>query len=334
MEVAEPSGLERVTVHYQQQQDGSVLVRAVDALTFLREHPLLIGARLNLVRTQVRDTESTPYLVVTPTTGVAPPPRTGGSRKRRVDDRKQLTPLGLEAAQRDKRPVKGGLTKDSILWRLVNECCGGVGCTPRPGRSTGCELEVHCTATADQILNGDYVRVRLIKQHCADGSWVPPQPGPDPAKQAELTQALQAVQELRVEKGVCEARIARGGAMSAGAGSGAAAAAAAGRSSDTIGAEIRLKLCVVKQLRDENRPHHQPEERDAILRYTADGHGPTMTQQLMQQQLRQVDPTSPAASLEVPTVRYIQGVQGNSKRIWSNSLGPYDSTEKINDLLD
>ena len=59
-----------------------------------------------------------------------------------------------------------------------------------------------------------------------------------------------------------------------------------------------------------------------------------MTQQLMQQQLRQVDPTSPAASLAVPTVRYIQGVQGNSKRIWSNSLGPYDSTEKINDLLD
>ena len=225
MEVAEPPGLERVTVHYQQQQDGSVLVRAVDALTFLREHPLLIGARLNLVRTQVRDTESAPYLVVTPTTGVAPRPRTGGSRKRRVDDRKQLTPLGLEAAQRDKRPVKGGLTKDSILWRLVYECCGGAGCTPRPGRSTGCELEVHCTATADQILNGDYVRVRLIKQHCADGSWVPPQPGPDPAKQAELTQALQAVQELRVEKGVCEARIARGGAMSAGAAAGAAAAA-------------------------------------------------------------------------------------------------------------
>ena len=54
-----------------------------------------------------------------------------------------------------------------------------------------------------------------------------------------------------------------------------------------------------------------------ILRYTTDGHGPTMTQQLMQQQLRLVDPTSPAASLEVPTVRYIQGVQGNSKRIWS-----------------
>ena len=58
-----------------------------------------------------------------------------------------------------------------------------------------------------------------------------------------------------------------------------------------------------------------------------------MTQQLMQQQLRQVDPTSPAASLEVPTVRYIQGVQGDSKRIWSNSLGPYDSTEEINDLM-
>ena len=69
-------------------------------------------------------------------------------------------------------------------------------------RSTGCELEVHCTATADQILNGDYVRVRLIKQHCADGSRVPPQPGPDPAEQAELTKVLQAVQELRVEKGV------------------------------------------------------------------------------------------------------------------------------------
>ena len=92
MEVAEPPGLERVTVHYmyQQQQDGSVLVRAVDALTFLREHPLLIGARLNLMRTQVRDTESAPYLVVTQTTGVAPRPRTGGSRKQRVDDRKQL----------------------------------------------------------------------------------------------------------------------------------------------------------------------------------------------------------------------------------------------------
>jgi len=123
----------------------------------------------------VRDTESAPYLVVTQTAGVAPRLRTGGSRKRRVDDRKQLTPLGLEAGQRDKRPVKGGLTKDSMLWRLVYECCGGAGCTPRPGRSTGCELEVHCTATADQILNGDYVRVRLIKQHCADGSGVPPQ---------------------------------------------------------------------------------------------------------------------------------------------------------------
>ena len=106
MEVAEPPGLERVTVHYQQQQDGSVLVRAVDALTFLREHPLLIGARLNLVRTQVRDTESAPYLVVTPTTGAAPRPRTGGSRKRRVDDRKQLTPLGLEAAQRRSARLK------------------------------------------------------------------------------------------------------------------------------------------------------------------------------------------------------------------------------------
>ena len=35
----------------------------------------------------------------------------------------------------------------------------------------------------------------------------------------------------------------------------------------------------------------------------------------------------------LPTVGYIQGVQGNSKRIWSNSLGPYDSTEKVNDLM-
>ena len=134
--------------------------------------------------------------------------------------------ITARAAQRDKRPDKGGLTKDSILWRLMYQCGGGAGCTPRPGRSTGCELEVHCTATADQILNGDYVRVRLIKQHCADGSWVPPQPGPDPAKQAELTQALPAVQELRVEKGVCEARIARGGAMSAAAGAMSAAAGA------------------------------------------------------------------------------------------------------------
>ena len=115
MEVAEPPGLERVTVHYQQQQDGSVLVRAVDALTFLREHPLLIGARLNLVRTQVRDGGKEPYLVVTPTTGVPQRPRAGGSKKRRVDDRKQLTPLGLEAAQRDKRPVKASVS-EKLPW--------------------------------------------------------------------------------------------------------------------------------------------------------------------------------------------------------------------------
>ena len=88
-------GLERVSVHYQQQDDGSFIVRAVDALTFLREHPQLIGARLNLVRTQVRDGGKEPYLVVTPTTGVPQRPRAGGSKKRRVDDRKQLTALGL-----------------------------------------------------------------------------------------------------------------------------------------------------------------------------------------------------------------------------------------------
>ena len=118
MEVDGPpvlAGLERVSVHYQQQDDGSFIVRAVDALTFLREHPQLIGARLNLVRTQVRDGGKEPYLVVTPTTGVPQRPRAGGSKKRRVDDRKQLTALGLEAARRDKRPANGGLTRDSIL---------------------------------------------------------------------------------------------------------------------------------------------------------------------------------------------------------------------------
>ena len=40
------------------------------------------------------------------------------------------------------------------------------------------------------------------------------------------------------------------------AGAGGAAAGAASRSSDTIGAEIGLKLYVVKQLREQNRPHH------------------------------------------------------------------------------
>ena len=277
MEVDGPpvlAGLERVSVHYQQQDDGSFIVRAVDALTFLREHPQLIGARLNLVRTQVRDGGKEPYLVVTPTTGVPQRPRAGGSKKRRVDDRKQLTALGLEAARRDKRPANGGLTRDSILWRLVYGCCGEASCSPKPGRPTGCTLEVRCTATGGQIENGDFIRVEVCNQHSADGSWVPPQPGPDPAKQAELTQTLQTIQTLRVEKTVRETRVANGGAQ-------AMAGIAAGREGDAIHADIARQQSAVKRLREDTRPHHPQEVRDEILRLTADGHGASMTQQLM-----------------------------------------------------
>ena len=64
--------------------------------------------------------------------------------------------ITARAAQRDKRPDKGGLTKDSILWRLMYQCGGGAGCTPRPGRSTGCQLEAHRTAKVGLCTGGGF----------------------------------------------------------------------------------------------------------------------------------------------------------------------------------
>jgi len=120
---------------------------------------------------------------------------------------------------------------------------------PRNRRPTGCTLEVRCTATGGQIENGDFIRVEVCNQHSADGSWVPPQPGPDPAKQAELTQTLQNIQTLRVEKTVRETRVANGGAQ-------AMAGVAAGREDDAIHADIARQQSAVKRLREDTRPHH------------------------------------------------------------------------------
>ena len=73
---------------------------------------------------------------------------------------------------------------------------------------------------------------------------------------------------------------------------------------------------------------HAPEVRDEIRQLTADGHGASMTQMLLDKRLRDGE-----LALPTPTVKYIQGVQDDGRRVWRQELGPYDSAKRLNDLL-
>ena len=251
--------LPTVTVWFRQSGATKFLVRAADATTFLRQHPLLLRAPLKLVKTSVKDSGDAPYLVVSPRPGTAVArPRLSGTKRRRADDHKQLTALGLAAAQRQRpdHAVQGGrITRDSVLWRLLYGCCGDAQCTPRPHRSDGCALLVDCTATAALIHDGDLVQIELINTHRADGGWDPPSLAPDPAKQDALTQALTEIEQLQVER-----------AASQGAGSGQPTAAA--RSLAAIDADLLTKTSEAKRLWREVRVKHAPEVRDEIRQLT------------------------------------------------------------------
>jgi len=311
--------LPTITVWYRRLSETKFHVRAANAAAFLQQHPQLLRARLKVLKTSVKDSGDAPYLVVSPRPGTAVARlRPSGTKRRRADDCKELTALGLAAAKRERpdHAVPGGrITRDSVLWRMLYGCCGDAQCTPPAGRSDGCALVVECTATGRLILDGDLVQIELFNAHRADGGWDPPSLAPDPAKQGALTQALTEVEQLRVER-----------AASVGAVGGQPAAAA--RSLAAIDADLLTKTAEAKRLRLEVRVKHPPEVRDEIRQLTADGHGASMTQMLLDGRMR-----DRGLELPTPTVKYIQGVQDDSRRVWRGQLGPYDSARRLNELL-
>ena len=158
---------------------GAFLIRACDAEAFRSQHPQLRNAPLRQLKADIKDTPKRPYLVVTPPPGVPIIPRAGRSKKRRPNDHKQLTPLGIAASGRAKAGA-GELrtTRDSILWKLVYGCAGDAQCDcvvpPRSGCS--CALRLIFTATAAQIArggDGGFVQAALVGGHRADGPWTP-----------------------------------------------------------------------------------------------------------------------------------------------------------------
>ena len=243
-------------------------IRAPDAQAFFSQHSQVRGAPWRLLKSEVKDTAKHPYLIVTPPAGLPTLPRAGPSKKRRPNDHKQLTPVGIAAASRTKRAAGSlGKTQDDILWKLVYGCKGDAQCDAvnPPQSGMGCSARLVCTATAREIARGDLIQIRLSGTHRADGIWTPPELSVDPIDQRKLSVALEEAQVLRISRGACEVE-----AMdAAGPGGAEDAARPAERAGEIaqISGKIIAKNTEVAGLRREMRIEYPAEVSDAILTF-------------------------------------------------------------------
>jgi hypothetical protein len=262
--------------------DETYLVRASDVEAFRAQLPQLRNAPLRLLKTDIKDNPKRSYLIVSPPLGLPVVPRAGPSKKRRPNDHKQLTPLGIAASTRTKAGA-GELrtTRDTVIWRLVYGCAGDAQCDPVFPRKAGCScsLRVIFTATAAQIARGDqhggFVQAALTGRHRANGKWIPPAVGcVDPAKQARLSAALADAQRLRVDRGVLEAgAVAAARLEASGQRVVAHNPAARARELASVATDLAAKQQEASGLRREMRPSYGSKVTDLILKYTADGYG-------------------------------------------------------------
>ena len=319
--------------------DGRYRVREAGAERFLAQHAETRHATLRAGPSTVHDHDirGVPaQITVLPPVDVTS--RSSAERKmRRPHDRKSLTPLGLAALARKKRPPAGSgkrlLCAGSLVWKLTYSC----ECEHCRGSTT--PVRVVLKATIQDVADKDIV-AQITGAHPTSAGGPDAAGGYDPIKvrsrnptttnsrshtralgqMRRLSGALDEVQALRLERAV-EAR--RGAAPAP------SAPAVAGRDIAVIEGELAEKEGEAEALRQECRPKHSRATRDAIRRIAQDGHAATVTQMMLKQQFAR-DAEAGAPSPTLPSVSYIQGVIDDSKRVARSGLGPYDSLHARN----
>ena len=339
-----------------------------DAELFLRQHHQLRGAPLRRLKTEIKDSGPDPLLTARPPVGAVSLPSTKHYKRRRCNDRLELTTLGRQLLNTDTARTKLG--KDSVIWRLIEACAGDEQCDQPTGVASNCKcaLRVEWSATPKQIQAG-LIQCDIRGQHKADGKWMPPLFQRSEQGVAKLSAALTQVETLKVElavvtgrDGVIGAQAANsvGSANSDGSASamlghkGTAGPAVAARlghivisSSDsdsdtegpadrniaTVQKELAKESTVVQQLRREIKLPVSNVTREKIRQLTAEGHKATDVQMLLQSRFDDEAAGTNRAAQIAPPVVYIQGVQDKMRQTFRHHLGPYTHLAQMNDEL-
>ena len=118
-----------------------------DAELFLQQHHQLRGAPLRRLYTKIKDGGPDPLLTVRPPVGAVSLPSTKHYKRRRCNDRLELTTLGRQLLNTDTARTKLG--KDSVIWQLIEACAGDEQCDQPTGVASNCKcaLRVEWSAT-------------------------------------------------------------------------------------------------------------------------------------------------------------------------------------------
>ena len=108
-----------------------------DAELFLQQHHQLRGAPLRRLKTEIKDSGPDPLLTVRPPVGAVSLPSTKHCKRRRCNDRLELTTLGRQLLNTNTARTKLG--KDSVIWRLIEACAGDEQCDQPTGVASNCK---------------------------------------------------------------------------------------------------------------------------------------------------------------------------------------------------